>query len=312
MHYNPGEWPKAGWQLTAPESYVLRYGAYQDAGVEPFKLAVKELVVRRALLVKQTETRRFLGRIRACSALKEGPRAAAVTEPSLTIVLALYRRLAGPRSATGRRSGAPGNQNGAVPMTSFVRAARKQFGGRLGKYRDPHVVGALAQRGLVEKAADPLATVFPRTRWFWTDAGAAADENLERWLTIGRLHLRRWVWDDPSRALAYAGGAGASILLLNQLHGVELGGLAQRVHERAGWHAGSGGEGLVLAPAAASGTEGAPAPTDPAGDHWPGVDALGDLDFGAFDFGALDGIGGEFVAFDVGAGGGGGGDGGGG
>lgn len=282
-HQRPG----ARWELTAPESYVLHYGAYEESGVEAFKLAVKELVVRRALLVEQVETKRFPRRVRVESALKEGPGVLA-REPPLTIVLGLYRHLA------------DSHQNGLVPMRSFVRGAQKKFGGELKKYRDPHVVGALARRGLVKKETDPSARISQRKRWFRTDAGAAADETLERWLAIGRSRLRRWVDDDPAQALAYARGAGASILLLNQLHGVELAALSRRVHQ----HFGSGGEGLAPFVPEDDGTQ-----ADSLDAHWPGVDSLGDLDAGAFDFGALDGLGGAFGGFD--GGGGGGGDGGG-
>ena len=48
MEHPQPDWPATGWSLTAPESYVLNY-AGEGRGVDAFKLALKELVARRAL-----------------------------------------------------------------------------------------------------------------------------------------------------------------------------------------------------------------------------------------------------------------------
>jgi hypothetical protein len=43
------ELPSQAWELTAPESYLLRYAEHGPIAIEAFKLALKELVASNAL-----------------------------------------------------------------------------------------------------------------------------------------------------------------------------------------------------------------------------------------------------------------------
>ena len=164
--------------------------------------------------------------------------------------------------------------------------------------------------------------VFPSKRKGWTKAGREAVDELERWLRLGKERLGEWVADDPAKAFAYTAGAGAAILLMDDLY-PEFALLGQQLAERRA-AAGGGGEVAPQAPevdpsgidtgALGTGLGG----TDPGGLD-PGALGLGGTDPGALDLGALeldlggfDGLEAAFSAIDTGVDAGGGGDGGGG
>jgi hypothetical protein len=86
--------PGARWQLTAPETYLLRYVDCRPRPTEAFTLALKELVTRGALCLRSA---RIPGRLgigtRRVWLLTAGPAFTAVTEPALTPILDLYERV---------------------------------------------------------------------------------------------------------------------------------------------------------------------------------------------------------------------------
>jgi hypothetical protein len=196
------EWPKARWRLTAPESYVLQ-APLDLSGAEAFKLALRELLLRRALRVERLETARVLGRTRPKTVLRS---AASVAEPALAPLLELHARVI-------QRGGHDG-----VLVEDFARAARREFGRSFAGYVDDHVYPALAERGLVTSREERRLGLFRRMRHELTAAGHDVAAELGDWLQVGRERVEGWTRDSPERALAYAGGAGAAILLMPELY----------------------------------------------------------------------------------------------
>lgn len=196
------DWPSARWRLTAPESYVLQT-PLDLSGVEAFKLAVRELVLRRAFYVEQLESAGYLRSGRTRTVLRAG---IAVTEPALAPLLDLHARA---------------RQRGAIDgvlVEDFARAARRRLGRSLAGYVNSHVYPSLAERGLVQPKEPPRWGLPRRARHELTQAGEDAAAELEKWLRVGRERLEGWTRESPERALAYAGGAGAAILLMPDLY----------------------------------------------------------------------------------------------
>ena len=200
MEPDRSDWPSTRWRLTAPESYVLQ-APRQPSGAEALKLGLRELVLRRALYVERLETAGFLRRGRPQTVLRLGT---AVTEPALAPLLEVHAR-------ARQRGGLDG-----VLVEDFARAARRRFGRSLAGYVNDHVYPSLAQRGLVrpKEAQRPACCGAPRAH----PAGEEAAAELDEWLRVGREHVERWTAESPERALAYAGGAGAAILLMPDLY----------------------------------------------------------------------------------------------
>ena len=192
------------WELTAPESYVLRYAPVTRVGVEAFKLALQELVVRGALQVVPAHTPRRLGLGRGRrSLIAEGHRFGGCAEPALVPILELYRNTGIARVRIAVASGADGECEG-IPLEHFAKAARKAFGGYRG-YVDSHVAAALEQRGLFH--IERYVGLSNRSLYSYTAAGRRADDELEEWLQEGKR----------SQGSALLRGAGAAILLLHQM-----------------------------------------------------------------------------------------------
>ena len=192
------------WQLTAPESYVLRYAPVTRVGVEAFKLALQELVVRGALRVVPVRTPRRLGLSRGRrSLITEGHRFGGCAEPALVPILELYRNTRHRRLPAAAASGADAECEGIL-VEHFAKAGRKAFGGYRG-YVDRHVAAALEQRGLFH--IQRHSGLSGRSLYSYTADGQRADNELEQWLQKGKR--------SPGRALLH--GAGAAMLLLHQM-----------------------------------------------------------------------------------------------
>ena len=281
----PGDWPANPWRLTAAESYQLRYqGA--GHGIDTFKFAVAELVARAALRMDRVELRGHFGRTKQWSCLTDGRRVDAEHAPVLEEVLDLY--LALPRREVTTLK--DGHSLRGVIVEDLAQAAVRHFRKRrldpprsaFDRYRDEWIMPSLVERGLLEAKK--------RRRFSYTEEGRRLDADLERWIDLGAKELPKWALREPSRALAYTGAAGTSILLADAMFPqLEL--LARRYHADA-LAAGSGGGG--------------------GGEAGFGADALdfGGLDFGGLDFGGLDFGGLDFSGFAGGGGDGGGGGGG--
>jgi hypothetical protein len=197
------EFPSAGWRLTAPESYVLQLPDPLSS-VEAFKLALRELVLRRALRLEQLETAGLFRR-RPKSVLHAGTESA-VAEPALAPLVAVHARAPERRGTDG------------VLVEDFAREARREFSRSFAGYVNDHVYPMLAERGLMRVEEQRRLGVVARRVHVRTPAGEEAAAELEEWLRVGRERVEDWSRSDPQRALGYAGGAGAAILLMRDLY----------------------------------------------------------------------------------------------
>jgi hypothetical protein len=270
-------WRGSHWELTAPESYVLMYGP-KAGGSRPFKLALMELVVGKCLTLTDAEDSALFGLWRTNVALlAPGAWHRSLDSRSLSSLLDLLGEML-PRTT---RDG-----NVGIPVAKFARKARRKYGWLSG-YAEREVMPGLASRGFYERR-EQLGL------WKITRTGKAARTELERNLaTYGKERLSLWVDDDPAQALAFLGFAGSSSLLMEELH-PDLRRLRERRYTEAGAYLGAEGGAEGNEPEAGWG------------------DSLNDLDLGALDLGALDGLDGTLSAIDAAVGSGEGGDGGGG
>jgi len=202
METGPGDWPSERWRLTAPESYALQV-PYRPSSVEAFKLALRELALRRALRVEQLEEAGFLGRRRRRTVLRTGTQR--VSEPALAPLVELHSR-------TRERDGLDG-----VQIEDYAKEARRAFTRSFAGYVNDHVYPSLAARGLFEVETRRRA-FSRRPRYLRTAAGDEAAAELEEWLRIGRERISAWTRSEPERAVAYLGSAGAAILLMRDLY----------------------------------------------------------------------------------------------
>ena len=190
----PGPQLPQRWELTAPESYLLRYVDCGATNAGAFKLALIELLQREALVLDGALIRRRWGPgSRSVWLLSDGPRLPSVDEPALVPVLRLYTRL------RERRPEVEG-----VLVTDLVKAgARGRAGFR--DYLSGAVASSLQGRGHLSAARER------------TPAGDQAEQRLDEWLQIGKHTFPRWSHHASWRR-AYLQGAGAAVLLLGSSH----------------------------------------------------------------------------------------------
>jgi hypothetical protein len=203
------------WDLTAPESWVLLNGPKADS--QPFKLGLTELMARGALRLIESKGR--FGKKTVL--LADGLRASAPNEAALRALWELYRR--GSTKTTPDGTG--------VPVDQLARSAKSTFGS-VGGYVHRAVLPGLVERGLFEKKEGRFLFVFPKTSYELTPSGQAKRSELEGVIARGKESFAGWVNDDPARAVAFVGAAGAAVLLapalfpdMRRLHqsGVESG-----------------------------------------------------------------------------------------
>jgi hypothetical protein len=190
--------------LTAAESYVLRYLLVTKLGAEPFKLALQELVCRDALRIAWVSVPRALGLGHARRVLVTGgSRQRATDEAALRPLLELH-------AATPHRSVATGGlgESEGVLLGDLAKAARKQFGGYrgYGGYAETHVAPALRERGLLEVEHNVGLSLSSRHRH--TSAGRSVELELDRWMERARR--------GATAALLAQGGA--AVLVLHHFH----------------------------------------------------------------------------------------------
>ncbi len=200
----PG-WP-APWRLSAPESYVLLNGTEETA--EPFKLAIMELVSRGVLALDD-----FVFRGSADGAdvglnvqtgnkvLRSGPNATVPVEAPLASVVRIYQNIATMAF------------QGQVGVAEFLRQARRTYGS-INAYTTVELLPALIERGLYGRKKGKRLWLFPVTRTVLTPAGQTARAELQQWVDLGQGSFGPWAGSDPRLAMAFLGGAGASVLLV--------------------------------------------------------------------------------------------------
>jgi hypothetical protein len=259
-------WPATAWTLTAPESYVLLHGPHAS-GRETFKLALLDLIARGALRLVEVTGRGVFGRGRRTSVLVPGPTPVPPAAQPLASVWLVY-------SGVPLRSYAGGVTG--VPVADLARAAVRRYRS-LDRYRFEEVVSALVDRRLFAREEYRVLWLFPAQRIVVTPAGTRARADLERRLTLGGEQFGGWVERDPARAVAFAGLAGAAVLLMSPLYPD-----FQRLHRQLGSGAASAGD--AGSGGAAAGLPGADRPEDQAG----GVSAFGGLDLSTIQIEGVD------------------------
>ena len=122
--------PDEPWELTAPESYVLRYGlGDRTHALHGFKLALQELVARQALTVQGAWVRRRWAPGRYPTFLLcDGPRKAEVKERSLRTVVGSHTHLVERRASHGVPFSDPEGAVGGVLLERFVADAARRDG----------------------------------------------------------------------------------------------------------------------------------------------------------------------------------------
>ena len=173
--------PDERWELTAPESYLLRYGLGRDVpAVVVFKLGLMDLVARRALTLKGAWVpRRWAPGRRPVYLLGRGPRAAFADEPALAPLIELHSTMLEARPSVGVPFDDPTTELPGVPLDKFVAAAAWRKGG-YAAYKKRDVTSALRSRKLLSQLNCP------------SPAGERACLELEAWLDVSRGPLRNW------------------------------------------------------------------------------------------------------------------------
>ena len=198
------ELPSVPWELSAPESFALRWlnidcNRRSDAATA-LKLAVTELVARQALrLDAALVKRRWAPGERQLWMLSDGEKVAGVFDHALEPAVEEYERLRSKRRTTGIAylRDEPVELDGVL-VTDLVRdAGRHDFRGN----RHHETAQLLGRRG--------YASAEGRR----TPEGDAAERRLDGWLDAGRAFPARATEPDPSWARAYLSGAGAAVLL---------------------------------------------------------------------------------------------------
>jgi hypothetical protein len=186
----------ARWDLSAPASQVLLTGA-STPNAWAIKLAFKELVLRRGLVLRRERRRRFLLLYREVDTLSLGRWPSAGTEHPLVGVMEAF-----PKAAIFR------SDEGGVPIDVAAREVQRWYRAG-GGYVQAEVLPELQRRGyyrLIELERGP--------EWQLTDAGMQKLTELHALLDTGKTEFPVWLRQDPGRAAAYLTGAGAALLLL--------------------------------------------------------------------------------------------------
>ena len=285
------------WRWSAPESFVLLNGPSAD-GAEAFKLGVLELVTRNALKIVNVEESGMLGRRKTTAVLVEGSGSNVPDNQALRSIWDLYQQQ---RQRTFK-DGTVG-----VPVADLAQAASRRYK-TLGKYLEQDVLPQLVEQGLYVREERRTLMIFRSTRYTLTPEGETARDDLRGRMDLAEREFAGWVRTDPARAMAFAGLAGAALLLMPALYPeLQLMAGLLRPGDSGGDDGGDDaddGDAAVVGAAGAAGTEGEGA--DPVTADSGGLDfgsaGLGGLDvsgLSSLDFSAFDSIGDAFSAIDA-------------
>ena len=290
------------WDLTAPESLVLRDGP-KAARQQVVKLALLELVTRGSLRLVDVEGRSWIGRSRVEKILASGHRPLPNTGPLAPIATAFYNATPAtlPDGTSGRR----------ISSVAQAFATGARTGGN--RYRDETILPGLAARALYRRERSRLLGLFQRTRWVLTPDGERRRAELSRLLAEGERELSTHLVRDPREVAAVLAGTGAAALLMTASY-PELNLLSQRLRAA---NTGDGGVTWAGSPVYTDSPDGG-APNEPSPSPTDSTEAMstdaaafefGSLDIGGLDLSAFDGVDAAFGAIDSGVDAGGGGDG---
>lgn len=217
---DPLEWPASAWGPSAPESYLLLHFQRPEPK-EALKLGILELIARRRLRLVEVVQRGLLGRTHKGSVLAQGASGAPLSAP-LELLWGVFRSQQARTFLIWPGSPRPADQSAAlsgeevqgVEVEVYARAVIGETGSLEG-YLSEWVRAALVERGWVQAQRYRMLRLFPATRWVLTPAGVAAQGDLLWRVEYGNRELGQLVDDDPPRALAFAGLAGAAVLLMD-------------------------------------------------------------------------------------------------
>jgi hypothetical protein len=307
--------PSVAWELSAPESLVLRDGPSADRA-QAIKLGLLELLTRNSLRLVDTTGRNWLGREQVEKLLVRGSQPL----PDRGVLAPIAKAFLN----TAEKRTADGKSGRAIKDVARTFATGQRTGG--GKYVTEIILPELAARGLFVRQLDHVLGIFPRTRWFLTSEGERRKAALVDMLADGERELAGASSRDPRQAAAVLATAGAATLLMTSAY-PEMAELSRRLRQDPG----SGDGGGTIAAGGATYTDSpdetpsgpdfttpqpSPTPTPtPEPEVDPGAFTFETTTFVDLDLSAFDGVDSAFDAVDsgvdAGGGDGGGGDGGG-
>ena len=268
------------WELTAPESIVLRDGT-RAKPAEVLKVAVLELVTRRVLRLIEVERRDWRGRLRSETVIGAGARPAPLDGP-----LAPIASIALEATARTYPDGTVG-----LSIPAFAHAFKVQHRNIPGLYIQQTVLPALEARGLfASQRRTWLGRFGATTIWTRTPEGDRVLERLDELTSIAERDAAEWDERDPQRLAAFLAAAGSAALLVPS---------AFPVFEAFTSRLRNDGDGGEIAPILTASTI---APDD----SWPtdGIADLGGIDLSglSLDFSAFAGLDGALSGMDAGLG----------
>lgn len=230
--------PGRCWELTAPETQVLLWGA-ETGDAWALKAALLELIVRRALWLAPVEYRRLRVFPTHTYVLGRGPGHVPPDVRPLQAVIEVQPKAL--RTYANGTVGVPVDRLAQEVFTRHLRPVRARIGvfgwsrswdWSGGGYVQRDVLPALEARGFYAREETGYSRLWGNARWVITPAGVTALEDLRALMAIGRSSFGEWVDRDPARATTYVERAGASLLL--------LGGLTPALRRLAQWSADAG------------------------------------------------------------------------
>jgi hypothetical protein len=250
--------------LTPGEALVL-LEPNRTQGREAVKVSLMWLLAKKFLTATLERKPGLFGRFSATQRLLPNPRPQARLPFHLVELMQVVR--------------------GASYMDDFVRAARKRFGSDLNGFQEDCLLPSLLERRLVEHRIEPLLWVFKRGRYYRTCAGEALRTQIEGMFTDAR-QIPHYLDRNPAQAAAMAATLGGLIFLMPELkpHFDEIATATRRANPIDGGYSAT----YMGDTSSSSPHRGEPL-----------KDGAMELDFSAFDLGALDGLDAGMSALDA-------------
>jgi hypothetical protein len=230
------EIPERKWELSAPESQVLLWGA-ETSDAWALKPALLELVVRRVLRLGSVEDRRYFLFPTVVNVLSRGP--GEVPDDCRALEVVVAAKPASLRSYSGGIQGVSVEKLAQEVFRRYLRRVRVRTGvfrwqRTEAGYVRSEVLPELERRGLYARERPERGVA---ERWTLTLRGKTALADLRTLMAIGRGSFGAWVDHDPARAAACVERAGTALLL--------IGGLGPSLERLAQWEANGGAAGRM-------------------------------------------------------------------
>lgn len=189
--------------LTASESLVL-LEPNKDQGKAALKLTLKELLVRKCLIIHREDEAPLFGIIRHTDYLQIRPEAVQRASKSRHVqtVLQLLEKNC---------------KNGMLAMNKVASQFRNAFGVNLSLYQAKYIIPELMDYGLLEAQKLKVLGIFSRTNYRYTPQGEALRSRLLGQIAEVRM-LPMSLDNDPVKAMQLAAKLGISILLVDEAY----------------------------------------------------------------------------------------------